>query len=198
MMPSCHTFSQVCTVAVVVQLLSCVWLFMIPRTAAHQASKSFTSPRAGSNSSPLSRWYLPTISSSVIPFSSCLKSFPASGSYSTESTLGIQWPMYWSFSFNISPSNEYSGLISFRIDWLDLLVVQKTLQNLLQHHSSKSSICLCSAFFIIYFSHPSSQWCHSTISSSVIPYSSCLQSILASESFPISQVITSGGQSIGV
>ena len=70
----------------------------------------------------------PTISSSVIPFSSCLQSFPASGSFSSESVLCIRWPKYWSFSFSISPSNEYSGLISFRIDWFDLLAVQGTLK----------------------------------------------------------------------
>ena len=71
-----------------------------------------------------------------------------------ESTLCIRWPKYWSFSFNISPSNEYSGLISFRMDWLDLLAVQGTLKNLLQHHSSKASILQCSAFFIVQLSHP--------------------------------------------
>ena len=89
-------------------------------------------PRAYSNSCPLSRWCHPTLSSSVVPFSSHLQSFPASGS-----VLHIRWPKYWSFSFSISSSNEYSGLISFRIDWLDLLAVQGTLKSLLQHHSSK-------------------------------------------------------------
>ena len=90
-----------------------------------------------SNSCPLSWWYHPTILSSVIPFSSCLQSFPAPGSQSNESVLCIRWPKYWHFSFSISPSNEYSGLISFRMDWLDLLVVQGTLESLLQHHSQK-------------------------------------------------------------
>ena len=71
-----------------------------------------------------------------------------------ESVLCIRWPKYWSFSFSISPSNEYSGLISFRIDWLDFLAVQDTLKSFLQHHSSKASILLCSAFFIIQLSHP--------------------------------------------
>ena len=94
----------------------------------------------------------PTISSSVISFSSCLQSFPASGS--NESVLLIRWPKYQSFSFNISPSNEYSGLISFRIDWLDLLAGQRTLKNLLQHHSSKAPIFQCSAFFMVQLSHP--------------------------------------------
>ena len=88
-------------------------------------------PRACSNSCPSSQWCHPNISSSVIPFS-CPQSFPASGSF-----LIIRWPKYWSFSFSISPSNEYSGLIFFRIVWLDLLAVQGTLKSLLQHHSSK-------------------------------------------------------------
>ena len=74
--------------------------------------------------------------------------------FSTESSLQIKWPKYWSFSFSISPSNEYSGLVSFRIDWLDLLAVQGTLKNLPQHHSSKASIHWCSAFFMVQFSHP--------------------------------------------
>ena len=74
--------------------------------------------------------------------------------FSNESALHIRWPKYWSFSFNISPSNEHSGLISFRSDWLDLLAVQGTLKSLLQHHSSKTSIVLCSAFFIVQLSHP--------------------------------------------
>ena len=103
-----------------------------------------------SNSCPLSQLYHPTISSSVVPFSSCLQSFPASGG----SVLHIRWPKYWSFSLNISPSNEYSGLISFRTDWLDLLAVQGTLKSLLQHHSSKASILRSSAFFIVQLSHP--------------------------------------------
>ena len=80
--------------------------------------------------------------------------FPSIRVFSNESVLRIRWPKYWSFSFNISPSNEYSGLISFRIDWFDLLDVQGTLKSLLQHHSSKASILLCSAFFIIQLSHP--------------------------------------------
>ena len=74
--------------------------------------------------------------------------------FSNESVLHIRWPEYWSFSFNITPSNEYSGLISFRMDWLDLLAVQRTLKSLLQHHSSKASILQCSAFFIVQLSHP--------------------------------------------
>ena len=80
--------------------------------------------------------------------------FPSIRVFSNESALRIRWPKYWSFSFNISPSNEHSGLISFRMDWLDLLAVQGTLESLLQHHSSKASILLCSAFFIVQLSHP--------------------------------------------
>ena len=103
-------------------------------------------PRAYSDSCPLSCWCHPTISSSVVPFSSCLQSFPASGSFQMSQ---IRWPKYWSFSFNISSSNEYPGLISFRRDWLDLLAVQGTPKSLLQHHSSKASILRRSAFFTV-------------------------------------------------
>ena len=88
------------------------------------------------------------------PFSSCLQSLPASGSFSSESALRIRYPKYWSFSFSISTSNEYSELISLRIDWFDLLAVQGTLESLLQLHSSKASILQCSAFFIVQLSHP--------------------------------------------
>ena len=88
-----------------------------------------------------------------MPFSSCLQSFPASV-FSNESVFPIRWPKYWSFSFNIRPSKEHSGLISFRMDWLDLLAVQGTLKSLLQHHGSKASILQCSAFFTVQLSHP--------------------------------------------
>ena len=81
--------------------------------------------------------------------------FPSSRVFSNESALHIKWQKYWSLSFNINPSNEHSGLISFRMDWLDLLAVQGTLKSLLQHHSSKASILQCSAFFIVQLSHPS-------------------------------------------
>ena len=101
------------------------------------------SPGVCSDSYPLNWWCHPTISSSVVPFSSCLQSFPAS-----ESFLCIRWPKYWSVSFSISPSNKYPGLISFRMDWFDLLAVQETLKSLLQYHSSKASILQCSAFFM--------------------------------------------------
>ena len=80
--------------------------------------------------------------------------FPSIRVFSNESALHIRWPKYWSFSFSISPSNEHSGLISFRMDWMDLLAVQGTLKSLLQHHSSKASILWCSAFFIVQLSHP--------------------------------------------
>ena len=80
--------------------------------------------------------------------------FPSIRVFSNESVLRIRWPKYWSFSFSISPSNEYSGLISFRMDWLEILAVQETLKSILQHHSSKASILQHSAFFIVEFSHP--------------------------------------------
>ena len=130
-----------------VQLLSHVRLSATPRTAAHQASQSIVSSRDYSNSWPLSQWCHPTISSSsVIPFSSSLQSFPASGSFQmSQSVLHIRWSKYWSFICSISSSKEYSGLISFTIDWFDLLAVKGTLKNLLQHHGSKASILQCSA-----------------------------------------------------
>ena len=87
------------------------------------------------------------------PFSSCSQSFPASGSFQMNQ-LCIRWPKYWSFSFSISPSSEYSGLISFKMDWFDLLAVQGTLKSLLQHHSSKASVLWCSGFFMVQCSHP--------------------------------------------
>ena len=80
--------------------------------------------------------------------------FPSIRVFSNESALRIRWPKYWSFSFNINPSNEYPGLISFRMDWLDLLAAQGTLKSLLQYHSSKASVLRCSAFFIVQLSHP--------------------------------------------
>ena len=110
-------------------------------------------PGAYSNSCPLCQWCHTIISSSVVPFFR-LQSFPHIRVFSSELALCIRWPKYWRFSFNMSPSNEYSGLISFRIDWLDLLTVQGTLKSLLQHHSSKASILQRSAFFIVQLSHP--------------------------------------------
>ena len=113
------------------------------------------------NSCPLSRWCHPTISSSVVPFCSCPPIFPGIRVFSNESILCIRWPKDWSFSFSISPSNEYSGLIFFRIDWLDLLSVQGALKSLLQHHSSKASILRQSAFIIVQLSHPYMTTIHS-------------------------------------
>ena len=136
-----------------VQSLSRVWLSVNPWTAAHQASLSITTPGVHSDSCTLSRWCHPAISSSVVPFSSCPQSLPVSV-FSNESTLRMRWPKYWSFSFSISPSKEIPGLISFRMDWLDLPAIQGTLKSLLQHHSSKASILQHSAFFTVQLSHP--------------------------------------------
>ena len=111
-------------------------------------------PGGHPNSCPSSRWCHPTISSSVILFSSCLQSLPASGSFQMSPFFTSGGQSIGSFSFSISPSNEYSGLISFRIDWFDLLAVQGTLKTLLQHHSSKASILWHSAFFTVQLSHP--------------------------------------------
>ena len=115
------------------------------------------SPGVYSNSCPLSQWCHPTISSSVVPFSSHLPPFPASGSFPVSQFFlwrNFLWPKYWSFNFSVSPSNEFSELISFRIDWFDLLAVQGTLKSLLQHHHSKASILQRSAFFMIQLSCP--------------------------------------------
>ena len=109
------------------------------------------SPRVCSNSCLLSQWCYLTISSSAARFSVCLQSFSESESFPVRSALHVRWPKYWSFS--TSPSCEYSGLISFRIDWFDLLVIQGTLKSLLQHHSSKASVLWHSAFFMVHLSH---------------------------------------------
>ena len=106
-----------------------------------------------SNSWLLSQWYHPTISTSVTLFSSCPQSFPALESFPIKSAVFIRWPKYWSFSFSNNPSKDYSGLISFRIDWFDLLAVHGTLKNFLQCHSLKASIIWCSAFFMVQLSH---------------------------------------------
>ena len=109
-------------------------------------------PAAYSNSCPSRQWCHPTIlSSCLLPLSPSI--FSSIQVFSNESALRIKWPKYWSFRFSISPSNEYSGLISFRMGWLDLLAVQGTLKSLLQHHSLKASILRCSAFFIVRLSH---------------------------------------------
>ena len=137
-----------------IQSLSHVWLFATPWTAAHQTTCPSPAPGVHSNSCPLSRWCHPTISSSVVPFFSCPQSFPASGSFQMSQlfTSGGQ-SIGVSFSLNIRPSNEDPGLISFRMDCLDLLAVQGTLKSLLQHQSSKASILWCSAFFIVHTIH---------------------------------------------
>ena len=111
-------------------------------------------PGAHSNSCPLCWWCHPTISSTIVPFFSCFQSFPASGTFQMSQFFASGGQSIWSFSFSISPSNEYLGLISFRMYWLDLLAVQVTLKSLLQHHSSKASILWLSAFFIVQLSHP--------------------------------------------
>ena len=136
-----------------VQSLSRVQLFATPWTAARQASLSFTITE--------SLLKLMSIESVILSIHFILchplllpSVFPSIRVFSNESVIPIRWPKYCSFNFNIIPSNEYSGLISFRIDWLDLLAVQGTLKSLLQHHSSKVSILWCSAFFIVQLSHP--------------------------------------------
>ena len=126
---------------------------MTPWTAARQASLSITNS-----------WSLPRLMSieSVMPSDHLIlchpllppSVFPSIRVFSKESALHIRWPKDWSFSFNISPSDEYSGLISFRMDWLDLLAARGTLKSLFQHHSSKASVLQCSAFFIVQLSHP--------------------------------------------
>ena len=137
-----------------VPLLSRVWLFATPWTAARQASLSIT----------ISQSLLKLMSiKSVMPSNHLIlccplfflpSIFPSIRVFSSESALRIRWPTYWNFSFIISPSNEHSGLISFRMDWLDLLAAQGTLKSLFQHHSSKASIPQLSAFFIVQLSHP--------------------------------------------
>ena len=132
-----------------VQSLNRIWVFAPPWTAACQASLSITNS-----------WSLPKPMSieSVMPFNHLILCHPllllpsifsSIRVFSNKSALHMRWPKYLSFSFSISPSNEHPGLISFRLDWLDLLAVQGTLKSLLQHHSSKASILLCSAFFIV-------------------------------------------------
>ena len=137
-----------------VQSLSRVWLFVTPWTAAHQACLSITNCQ--SPPKPMSIELVMTSNHLILcrPLLFLPSIFPSIRVFSNESTLHIRWPKYWSFSYNISPSNEHPGLISFRVDWLDLLAVQGTLKSLLQHHSSKASIVWCSAFFIVQLSHP--------------------------------------------
>ena len=136
-----------------VQLLSCIRLFVTPWTAAHQASLSITNSQSllklMSIKSVMPSNHLNLCCPLLLPPSIV----PSIRVFSSESVLHIRWPKYWSFSFSISPSNEYSGLTSFRIAWLDLLAVQGTLKSLIQHQSSKASILWCSAFFIVQLSH---------------------------------------------
>ena len=149
----CDAFNVLLNFAVV-QLLSCIWLLVSLWTVACQASLSFTIS-----------WFLFKLMfiESVIPFNYlilCHSLLPLPSIFanirvfSNDSALHFRWPKYWSFSFSISPSNEYSGLISFRIDCFVLLAVQGTLKSLLQHHSSKASILWYSAFFVVQLSHP--------------------------------------------
>ena len=137
-----------------VQSLSHVWLFVTPRTAARQASLSITNSR----SLPKLMFIESVMSSNLLILCHPLLLLPTIFSsirvFSNASALHIRWPKYWSFSFSISPSSEHPGLISFRMDWLDLLAVQGTLKRLLQHYSSKASILRHSAFFIVQLSHP--------------------------------------------
>ena len=132
-----------------VQSLSCVWLFVTPWTAACQASLSITNSRSSLKLISIESVMPSNHLILCHPLLLLLSIFPSIRVFSNESVPCIRWPKYWSFSFSISPSNEYSGLISFRMDWLDLLAVQGTLKSLLQHHSSKASILHCLAFFIV-------------------------------------------------
>ena len=137
-----------------VQSLSCVWLFETPWTTARQASLSITNSR--SPPKPMSIESVMPSNRLILCRSLLLlpSTFPSFRVFPNESALRIRWPKYWNFSFNISPSNEQPGLMSFRMDWLDLLAVQGTLKSLLQHHNSKASILRCSVFFIVQLSHP--------------------------------------------
>ena len=137
-----------------VQLLSCVQLFATPWTAARESSLSITNSRSSPKLMSIESvmpsnhliLYLPLL---LLP-----RILPSIRIFSNESTLCIRWPKYWSFSFSIISSKEHPGLISFRMDWLDLLAVQGTFKSLLQHHSSKASILQRSAFFTVQLSHP--------------------------------------------
>ena len=137
-----------------VQSLSRVRLFVTPWTAAHYASLSITNFRSLPKLMFIER-VMPSNHVILCYLLLLLPSiFPSIRVFANESALRIRWPKYWSFSFNISPSNEHPRLISFRMDWLDLLTAQGTLKSLLQHHSSKASVLWCSPFFIVQLSHP--------------------------------------------
>ena len=137
-----------------VQLLSCIQLFGTPWTAACQASQSITNSRGLLKFMSIKLVIPSNHHILCYPLLLLPSVFPSIRVFSNQSVLCIRWPKYWSFTFSISTSNEYSGLISFRVDWLDLLAVQGTLKSLLQHHSSKASILQCPAFFIVQLSHP--------------------------------------------
>ena len=201
-----------------VQLLSPFWLSMTPWIATCQASLSITNSQSSNNPMPVESVIPSNHLILYCPFLLLLSIFTSIRVFFNESGLDIRWSKYWSFNFSISPSNEYSGLISFRIDWFDLLAVQGTLKSFLQHHNS---VQFKFSHSVVYDSfqpqglqlarppYPSptpriysnscllSRRCHPTISSSVIPFSSRLQSFSASGSFLRSQFFT-GGQSIGV
>ena len=141
-------------VPISVQLLSCIQLFVTPWTIAHQASLSITNSFSLLKLTSIESVML---SNHLIPCYPLLfppSIIPSIRVFSNGSALRIRWPVYWSFSFCISSSNEYSGVISFRMDWLDFPAVQETLKSLHQHHSSKASILQHSAFFIVQLSHP--------------------------------------------
>ena len=149
-----HPSKNVCSVEYSVQSLSRIQLFATPWTAAHQASLSITNSQ-----SLLKLMFIELVmpSNHLIVCHPLLlppSIFPSIRIFSNESVFHMGWPKYWRFSFSISPSNEYSKLISFRMDWLDLLAVQGTLKSLLQHHSSKASIIWCSVSFIVQLLHP--------------------------------------------
>ena len=162
-----------------VQSLSHVLLFVNPWTAALQASLSITNPQS----------LLKLISiESVMPSNHLMlccpllllpSIFPSIRVFSSEPVLRVRWPKYWNLSFSINPSNEYSELISFRIEWLDVLAVQGTLKSLLQHHSSKASILWCSAFFIVQLSSVHVQFSCSVVSDSAIPWNAACQASLS-------------------
>ena len=156
----CFQFSSV-------QSLSHVQLFATPWTAARQASLSISN----SQSPPKPMSIVSVMPSNHLIYRPLLllpSIFPSIRVFSNESALHIRWPKFWSFSFNIRPPNEHPGLISFRMDWLDLLTVQRTLKSLLQHHNSKASILRCSAFFIVQLSHPYDLWKNHSLDKTLI------------------------------
>ena len=153
-MHCCKYLVQFCSV----QSLSHVWLFETPWIAAHQTSLSITNSRSTPKLTSI-KLMMPSSHLILCRPLFLLPPFPPSiRVFSSESTLHMRWPKYWSFSFNISPSNKRPKLISFRMDWLDLSAFQGTLKSLLQHHSSKASIIQCSVFFTVQLTHPYIHW----------------------------------------